>query len=196
VLESIPEELRATLPVHSLTDHQSYTKTLGIEWNSEMDHFRLTISKPPSAKQLTKQELLSDIAKIFDVLGWFAPTIVVKILLQRVWEEGVDWDQPVLIHIRETWSRWRSELNLLTSKHIQRCYFPKNCTITSTEIHGFCDASERAYAAAVYIRTTDQRGTFHTSLVISKTKVAPIKDFQYQGLSYVEHSYLLIYFFM
>ena len=43
------------------------------------------------------------------------------------------------------------------------------------ELHGFCDASEQAYAAVVYLRMTDTDGNIQIALVTSKTKVAPIK---------------------
>ena len=176
VLEHIPRDLKASMSSHSLPDQHTYTKTLGIEWNSNMDHFRLTVSELPSINNLTKRALVSDIAKTFDILGWFSPAIItVKILLQRVWEEGIEWDQPVPEHIKETWTRWRSELKLLTTRHISRCYFPIDSSVASTEIHGFCDASERAYAAVVYYRTVDDKRNVHTAIVISKTKVAPIK---------------------
>ena len=39
---------------------------------------------------------MSDIARTCDVLGWFAPSIVVlKILLQQLWEANLDWDEEV-----------------------------------------------------------------------------------------------------
>ena len=45
----------------------------------------------------------------------------------------------------------------------------------STQLHGFCDASENAYAGVVYLRMTDAVGQVHLSLVTSKTRVAPLK---------------------
>ena len=45
----------------------------------------------------------------------------------------------------------------------------------SFQLHVFCDASEDAYAAVVYLRGQDKGGDVHISLVISKTRVAPIK---------------------
>ena len=45
----------------------------------------------------------------------------------------------------------------------------------SIELHGFSDASEQAYAGVVYLCMVDFMDDIHTSLVMSKTKVAPIK---------------------
>ena len=43
------------------------------------------------------------------------------------------------------------------------------------QIHGFSDTSERAYSGAVYLRLEDSKGCIHSSLVMAKTRVAPIK---------------------
>lgn len=66
-------------------------------------------------------------------------------------------------------------MDLLSTKHVPRYYYSKTSCITAVELHGFCDASERAYAAAVYLRMTDSDGSVQVALVLSKTKVAPIK---------------------
>ena len=176
VLSHIPSDLKDTPAIQSLPAPVEYTKTLGIEWNSSMDHFRLTVANLPPLNNITKRVLVSDIAKTFDVLGWFSPTTIkVKILLQRLWEQKVDWDDLVPDPIYENWLQWRSELHLLSNKHISRYYFDKKSQVASIELHGFSDASENAYAAVVYLRMTDTSGKVRISLVTSKTKVAPIK---------------------
>ncbi|XP_066600003.1 uncharacterized protein [Prorops nasuta] len=43
------------------------------------------------------------------------------------------------------------------------------------ELHGFSDASQRAYAAAIYLRVTNHVGKSRVSLVMAKSKVAPVK---------------------
>ena len=43
------------------------------------------------------------------------------------------------------------------------------------QLHGFCDASEVAYSGVVYIRAVDDQGKIGMSIVIAKTKVAPLK---------------------
>ena len=81
---------------------------------------------------ITKRVLVSDIARTYDVLGWFSPSVVrVKTLLQRLWEARLDWDDPVPADVRESWERWRRELPMLTEKLIARCYFPRDAHIVS-----------------------------------------------------------------
>ena len=176
VIEHIDPELLDVQSTHQIPTSNDYTKTLGIEWNANMDHFRLAVASLNTADNMTKRALVSDIAKTFDVLGWFAPTMIkAKILLQRVWEARIGWDDSLPASIHREWMIWRSELPLLTKKHIPRCYHPKHIKVSTIELHGFSDASEDAYAGAVYIRVQDQSGKVYTSLVLAKTKVAPIK---------------------
>ena len=140
-----------------------------------MDHFRLTVAELPLLQDVTKRVLVSDIAKTFDVLGWFSSAIIkVKILLQQLWELKIDWDEPLPPTIHDAWLQWRSELKSLSGKHIPCYYFPKGAHITAVELHGFSDASEHAYAGVVYLRMVDSNGSVHLSIVTSKTKVAPI----------------------
>ena len=177
VLKHIPEELRDSQTSLTISDAEDlYTKTLGIEWHSVMDHFRLDVSNHLPLSGLTKRTLVSDIARTYDVLGWFAPIVIkVKILLQRLWESKLDWDEPVPESIGDSWCKWRSQLKLLTRVHIPRCYFPKDVRIVSLQLHGFSDASIDAYAGVVYLRMEDANGNVHVTLVTSKTRVAPIK---------------------
>ena len=132
--------------------------------------------KPDNQKEVTKRALVSDLGKTFDALGWYSPTIIkAKILLQRLWEARIDWDEPVPQPILDEWLQWRSELTQITQVSIPRCYYPKSAQIQSFQLHRFSDASELAYAGVVYLRMTDLDGRVYTSLVSSKTKVAPIK---------------------
>ena len=176
VLNSIPLELQDTQSTHHIPSPEEYTKTLGIEWNAGLDHFRFTVASLPATVNVTKLTLISDIAKIFDVLGWFSPSIIkAKILLQWFWESRIGWDDMPPPAIHQTRQQWTSELHLLAEKHIAHCYFPEDAEIHTVQLHGFCDASEDAYASVVYCRKQDSRGNVHVSLVVSKTKVAPIK---------------------
>ena len=176
VLEQIPQELWDTNRTQTISEVNEYTKTLGIEWNISTDEFHLAITALSSDTIVTKRRMVSDVAKVFDIMGWFSPAIIkMKILLQRLWEIKLDWDDPIPEHIHQVWSQWRSELPLLTTVHIPRCYSLLKEAISSTQLHGFSDASEEAYAGVVYIRIEYSNKSVHTSLIISKTKVSLIK---------------------
>ena len=80
VLQHISSELKESHSTQSLPSPDNYTKTLGIEWNAHLDLFRLTVADLPPLEKVTKRVL---VAKTFDVLEWFSPTIIkAKILLQ------------------------------------------------------------------------------------------------------------------
>ena len=175
-IQHLPAELKDTKPTHEMPAVDAYTKTLGIQWNAPRDCFKLPFPSPTPLDMLTKRGLVSDVAKTFDALGWFSPSIIqAKILMQRLWELKIDWDDPVPDEVHDVWLQWRTELPLLSQLSIPCCYFDKESQVLLTEIHGFSDASELAYAAVVYLRVTDTSNRSLVSLVMSKSKVAPIK---------------------
>ena len=150
VLEHIPHELLESSNVHAISDVNTYTKTLGLEYNTVTDTLHLTIPELSFHSQITKRILVLNIAKVFEVLGWFSPTIIsMKILLQGVWELRIDWDEFVPIEIQSIWIQWKSELPSLYGKSISCYYFPKESHIKSVQLHGFSDASENAYSGVV-----------------------------------------------
>ena len=115
VLQHLKPELKDVKETHLFDETQRSTNTLGLQWETTSDQFCVTISQMPADKDITKRDLISGIARMFDVLGWFSPAVIkVKILYQRLWEQKVDWDDPVPINIQSVWERWRSELPQLT----------------------------------------------------------------------------------
>ena len=109
------------------------------------------------------------IARTFDVLGWVSPVVVkAKILLQRMWEVKVQGDDLMPQELEQTWHQWRAEL----TGTFQDAIFRHNSISTTSWIS---DASEQAYSGVVYLRLVDTTGCIHISLVMAKTRVAPIK---------------------
>ena len=66
VLQHVSPELKDSQSMQLIPDPDEYTKTLGIQWNANMDHFRLTVAELPPIESITKHILVSDIAKTFD----------------------------------------------------------------------------------------------------------------------------------
>ena len=146
-MSSIPEDLIDPKTTQEILLENDYTKVLGVEWNAVTDCFRPMISSPWLRVPLTKRVLVSDVARVFDVLGWCSPAIILlKILLQRLWERNLEWDEPVPVEIGRTWKRWHEELPDLREHLIARPYFPKHVEPIDVQVHGFCDASEVAYS--------------------------------------------------
>lgn len=151
-------------------------KLLGLSWNRKSDAFRYSVTVPNQTKNITKRTIISDISRLYDPLGWVAPSVIVaKILIQKLWMSRIDWDDEVPSWIVNEWTTYRADLVQLGQIRIPRWI---NTTTNSkiVELHGFSDASKVAYAAVVYIRVIDNDGKIYVSLLTAKTKVAPIKQ--------------------
>ena len=68
------------------------------------------------------------------------------------------------------------QMQYLEGIRVPRCLVPQADGEQLSELRVLCDASEEAFATALYIRNTDLVGNYLSSnLVISKTRVAPRK---------------------
>ena len=78
--------------------------------------------------------------------------------------------------IHEQWLKLPQYLKMVGVVQLKRHYFHSKSLseLPSVELHGFADASERAYGAAVYLRVELTVGTVFTELVASRIRVAPI----------------------
>ena len=177
VLQTIPTSLREVLPVKDLTDCHSPThpKALGLEWNSSSDTMAPAI-QPSSSYKTTKRGVVSDVSKTFDILGWISPSVLqMKLLYQHLWTLKLHWDDQVPPDLVTHHSKWRNQLHSLSSKQLPRYYFRTDATPLTKELHGFADASLKAYGAVVYIRSTYSNHPPLVTLVVSKTRVAKLK---------------------
>ncbi|XP_061717581.1 uncharacterized protein LOC133525310 [Cydia pomonella] len=147
-------------------------KVLGVSWNRETDNFEYTLNLSKVQEPITKRKVLSDVARLYDPLGWIAPVVVVaKIFIQKLWKSGLEWDCPLTEELVSEWLSFREALTDLKQLAIPRWL---NATPSSKiELHVFSDASKSAFAAAVYIRVIDEVNGVHVHLITAKTKVAP-----------------------
>ncbi|XP_075163039.1 uncharacterized protein LOC142235663 [Haematobia irritans] len=154
-------------------DDKSCTKTLGIRWNASYDSFFFTSERIASKDSFTKREVLASIAKIFDPLGWICPVVIVaKVLMQSLWLDNIGWDDPLKPLSLLKWKTFIANQYGVDEIRIPRWVkYSPNCKI---QVHGFCDSSELAYAAAMYLRV-EVGENIYTNLLVSKSKVAPIK---------------------
>lgn len=130
---------------------------------------------PLTTAPVTKRQAISDIARLFDPLGWLAPSVVLaKAFIQKLWLAGVGWDEALNRELVQEWNTYREELALLTKVRIPRWLRSKSKD--KLELHGFSDASKIAYSAVVYLRVVNDVDEVHVSLLVARTRVAPVKQ--------------------
>ena len=163
----------------NIADLTGDTFVLGLNYNAKVDIFNFKgFSISEISTNLTKRLLLSYIAKLFDPLGFLSPYIMyAKILLQDVWRSGASWDQILPPKICQEFEKWLVSSKLLKEWHLSRIYFPGVIwsSISTLELHGFGDASEQGYGAVVYLRIQLPDGSYFTSFVCSRGRVAPVQ---------------------
>lgn len=173
LLQNIPEKDRDMKFPISLHDTDT-VKTLGICWHPGHDTFYYKIDLTKSTSEPTKRQILSATASLFDPLGWLSPCIILaKVLLQKLWLAGVDWDSQLPSEIADVWNKLRNQLNLCENIKI-----PRWAQTTFTDLitlHGFSDASDDAYSAVIYIRNNINCESAYVKILTSKTKVSPTK---------------------
>ncbi len=150
-------------------------RTLGVVWCLESDslQFRIVIDSKP----FTRRGVLSIVSSIFDPLGLVGPYVLEgKRLLQEICASGVKWDDPVPNSMSARWRRWLGLIVNLNSLVIPRCYKSESLAkIDSVEIHHFSDASSEAYGQCSYVRFKDVNDKVWCSLLMGKSRVAPVK---------------------
>ena len=148
-----------------------------MNWNTHDDEIIFSFSELynyASSLPPTKRSLLKVTAKIYDPTGFLSPlTVEMKILFQELCIKKTNWDIELKGESLRKWKLFLQDLNLVDCYRIPRCYFARQPV--DIQLHGFSDASERAYAAVVYIRSTYSDGQAEVRLVASKSRVTPIK---------------------
>ncbi|KAK9679199.1 Pao retrotransposon peptidase [Popillia japonica] len=155
-------------------DSDKPQKTLGLQWHSASDTLQYRISQFDCIDVITKRSVLPRIAQIFDPLGLLSPIVVrSKLLMQCLWQLQLDWDESIPANIHTLWLNFQQELDILHDIKVPRKILASNYEFL--EIHGFSDASERAYGVCVYIRSVTKNHVT-SSLLCSKSRVAPLKS--------------------
>ncbi len=177
VLQGIPEELRSrAAKVEFNEQEQEHSHTaLGLDWDISKDVLSFKPGKWTEEKTHTKRTVLSSVAKLFDPLGLISPLIIkAKIIMQQLWKAGIDWDDELPEDLKQEWESWLSSVDKIEEIKIPRCIRKRK--IKSQHLHAFGDASKEAYGAALYLVCTYDDGSTSANLVMSKTRVAPIKE--------------------
>jgi len=92
-VQAVPEEFRVINSTTFSGDEGGDTKVLGLSWHTGGDYFGCE-AHLESSTVFTKRGILSLIARFFDPLGLFAPSIfLAKHIMQHTWQSNCTWDQ-------------------------------------------------------------------------------------------------------
>ena len=157
-----------------------YSKVLGVNWDSDSDKLLYEIShiiQFASSLPVTKRSVLKVAAKLFDPMGCItALTINFKILFQQLYKNKINWDDTLTGPNHAQYMKSINDMRKVQKAFINRYLFRKDGEVELVEIHGFSDASERAYAAVVYLRVLYESGEVEVNFISSKAKVSPISN--------------------
>ncbi|XP_033224957.1 uncharacterized protein LOC117177938 [Belonocnema kinseyi] len=167
--------------------------SISIVRNSYMDDYLCSRRTESDSKKLIHDVIKINLEANFEMHGWVSnkPRILEDVVFkkqqsnekemrlfdrggERVLGFGISWDDKLRDEEYAAWKEWISEISLLKECHIPRCYMshPRESNI---QLHVFCDASTTAYAAVAYLRYEYESGHISVSLVMAKSKVAPLK---------------------
>ena len=157
-----------------LEDGNALVKLLGVNWAPSDDSLILKTT-PLSVEANTKRLILSEIAGLFDPLGLLSPIIInAKCYMQTLWRAKLGWDDTLPSRLQEEWSSVAQDISNLTEVRINR-WLNHNSKVKSAKLIGFCDASKKACAAVVYLQIVENENCCHVNLVMTKSRVAPLR---------------------
>ena len=192
VLSKIDPELLAKQIRFNETNDVIYEngKVLGMQYDAtendclvftskfqNMDDFILWKNRGTETKvkdnEWTKRLILRAAASVFDPLGLISPfTVRAKVLLQRIWNLKISWDEPLPDEIIKKWFDWLGDVFLISQIKIPRWSGLKKSS--QLQLHIFCDASEEGFCVAIYTRVKNGND-IKTTLLLSKSRVSPLK---------------------
>ena len=159
-------------------------KVLGIVLDTKGDHLVFSFENLiDSFNNIipTKRSILSLTAKFYDPIGLIQPIIIKfkKLLFQEVCVTHADWDIEISEQLKDKFDFIVKFVKALTAVKVSRCYFyyiiPRDYIVTY-ELHGFSDASGKAYGCCLYLKCVTKNNFISTSLVASKSRAATYKN--------------------
>lgn len=100
ILNDIPVGQRE-VPNFTFTDSKESIKALGMLWCPNIDTILVNLPQIIVSEKMTKRNILSSIANIFDPIGLSSlVTTIAKIFLQDLWKQQCSWDDPLDANLR------------------------------------------------------------------------------------------------
>ena len=118
---------------------------------------------------------MSIAASLFDTLGMITPFAMrIRRLLRAVIKQGKKWDEEVPAEFHFDLQKWIDKFNSMPDITTKRCLVTGQRT--SHQLDVFTDASNIATPVVIQMRSNTTVGNVIVNYIISKSRVAPIKQ--------------------
>ena len=154
-------------------------RTLGILWDSNTDSYVFKVLfKVDRSTVPCKSDFLSIISRVYDPLGFVSPvTFLMKRLMQEIWKLDIDWGGDLPEEIVKQLFDWYDGLSTLEGIRLSRGLRSRNiAAVVKLQFRVFTDASSAGFGVVIYQCTKYSDGRVEISFVVSKTRVAPLKQ--------------------
>ena len=154
-------QLHKQATADNVADPSTNVNLLGLRWNPSTDIIYYASKDMPSTSNalVTKREVLQDLSKIYDPLGYIAPVLIkAKIFMQELWKQQLDWDKPLDELLLQRWKGIIAEIQASLKTTLNRQCLPSDHS-ANISLHIFVDASILTYGTVSYI-TADSHVSF------------------------------------
>ena len=114
------------------------------------------------------------VASVYDPLGLISPFVLTaKIILQKLYNEKIGWDEEISGHDSIFWNKWLEDLSRLEDFEVERCsVLSEFRNVVRSQLHHF---SETGYGTVCSLRSVNDIEEVHCSFEMGKSKLAPLK---------------------
>ena len=106
--------------------------------------------------------------------------------MQKLCQLNLKWDEDIPDDISNKWLKWKENLPNVEMVHLGRRFKPHGLgKVVDCSFHHFYNACNNGYGQASYIHLVDEGGRIHCSLVMGKTRVAPLKYISIPRMEFV-----------
>lgn len=152
-------------------DHADDPSILGLKWDPKHDTLMINVRTRVQPRNITKRQLVSECARIYDPLVFLAPTtITAKRFIKEAWAAKIGWDESIPAEMQNRWDAFYASLHALAELRIPRWL---GCAAkTESQLHIFADASQTAMGAVAYL-VVRNGSKIHSNVLMSINRLAP-----------------------
>ena len=123
---------------------------MGIIWKIKGDTLKVDLVQKTFLP--TKSGVLSQLSKIFDLLGHLNPCILeLKLVVQELWWQKIEWDSIMPKDLLDQFNKFENGFIYLEDIEINR-YYGFDSSTETTKLYIFADSSNQAHRTVANIR--------------------------------------------